>query len=83
MPGFSFKPTMKAVLEFNLPDDQYEYNLANDAWKYKSVLINLNEWLRRKVKYEADTMTEEEYRGYLHCRETLIGLLQEEDVDLD
>lgn len=43
---------MKAILEFNLPDDQAEYDLCNKAREMSHALNDVKEYLRRKVKYE-------------------------------
>lgn len=43
---------MKSILEFNLPEEQEEFETANDGWKYKSVLFDLDNFLRNKLKYE-------------------------------
>ena len=43
---------MKAILEFNLPDDQYEFDLAVDAREMYHALNDVRNYLRAKVKYE-------------------------------
>jgi hypothetical protein len=73
---------MKAILEFNLPDDQYEYNLARDAWRFKSVLIDMDNWLRNKVKYQEDVLSEDEYKAYCECRDKLTEMINEEGINL-
>ena len=45
---------MKAVLEFNLPDDQEEYELCNKAQDMSYALHQIQQYLRSKVKYETD-----------------------------
>lgn len=42
---------MKAILEFNLPEDDVEYNMASSAIKMHSVLWQLDQYLRSIVKY--------------------------------
>lgn len=37
---------MKGTLVFDLPEDQDSFKLAQDGWKYKLALDDLNEWLR-------------------------------------
>ncbi len=49
---------MKAVLEFNLPEEQEEYSEAINGSKYKSALQNIFNIVRYKLKYE--DMSEEE-----------------------
>jgi hypothetical protein len=73
---------MKAILKFNLPDDEYEYNLARDAWRYKSVLIDMDNWLRQKVKYQEEELSEDEHKAYYACRDKLTEMLNEERINL-
>ena len=50
---------MEAILKFNLPEDQEEFNNAVKADDYKFVLNKFREHLRREVKYnEALSRTE-------------------------
>lgn len=42
----------QAILKFNLPEEIADYLPAVNGWKWKQVLCNLDEFLRRKVKYE-------------------------------
>jgi len=72
---------MKAILEFNLPEDDYEYNLTRDAYRYKSSLHEINEWLRRKIKYESDTLSEDEYKAFCECKDKLVEILNEHKID--
>ena len=41
---------MKAILEFNLPEDDQDYNLANNALNFWRVLYELDQELRAKTK---------------------------------
>jgi hypothetical protein len=43
---------MKATIEFNLPDDQVEYDLCNKAQEMFDALKDVRNYLRSKVKYE-------------------------------
>ena len=50
---------MEAILKFNLPEDQEEFNNAVKADDYKFVLNKFREHLRKEVKYnEALSRTE-------------------------
>ena len=42
---------MKATLEFNLPDDQEEFNHATNGFNYYMALVEMDEWLRAEYKY--------------------------------
>lgn len=45
---------MKAILKFNLPEDQDAYQLASSAGKMHSVLWQLDQYLRSIGKYKTD-----------------------------
>jgi len=58
---------MKGILEFNLPEDQGEFEIACKGGKYFSALHELDNYLRSKIKYsEGDVKVYEEIRGYLN-----------------
>ena len=72
---------MKAVLEFNLPEDDHEFANATQGSKMRSVLWDFDQWLRAKVKYE--DLTDEQYQVYQGCRDHLRTLLYEENLDIE
>ena len=45
---------MKTTITFNLPEDDYEYNLANSAGDMASFMWDFQQYLRSQWKY-ADT----------------------------
>lgn len=59
---------MRAVLEFNLPEEQSEFDMANNAGHYFSTLWDLLQLLRDKAKYgesqfvDINELREEIYR---------------------
>jgi hypothetical protein len=74
---------MKAILEFNLPEDNIEYVLVNNAGKMHSVLWEIDQWLRSNTKYAPDTMSEDTYNAYLKCREQLQELMNDENISFN
>jgi hypothetical protein len=74
---------MKAILEFNLPEDNIEYELVNNAGKMHSVLWDMDQWLRSNTKYAPDTMSEDTYNAYLKCREQLQELMNDENISFN
>ena len=42
---------MKATLEFNLPEDQEEFNHATNGFNYYHALWEMDQWLRSEYKY--------------------------------
>ena len=45
---------MKAILEFNLPEEKDEYNFANNGINYYSALVEFDNWLRSEYKYNGN-----------------------------
>lgn len=57
---------MIAKLIFKLPDDEGDFELARNGWRYKSVIEEMYNWLRQLTKYQdKDTVTVEEVREKL------------------
>lgn len=60
----------KGILEFELPEEREDFETAQNGWKYKSILKELDEDLRRKLKYENHPPEArkifEEMRAYLN-----------------
>lgn len=71
---------MKAILEFNLPEDSYECKMAHNASAMHSVLWDLDQWLRSQVKH-AD-LNKEQWDCYKDCRDKLYELLNENNIEL-
>ena len=69
---------MKATLEFNLPEENSEYAMYQNAGKYHSVLWDLKTYLRNKLKYEEPTETSE--KVYTEIRDKLFELLNEQGI---
>lgn len=66
---------MKAVLIFNLPEEQSEHDTAVNGWKYKSVIWDMDNFLRNEIKH--NNKDYEEVRNKLH------ELLNENNVTLN
>jgi D-ribose pyranose/furanose isomerase RbsD len=74
---------MKAILEFNLPDDQQDFQLASNAMKFWSVLYVLDQDLRSKTKYASDDLSQDKYDAYEEIRDNLYELMRNENISLD
>jgi hypothetical protein len=74
---------MKAILEFNLPDDQQEFDLANSGLKFWSVLWELDQELRAKTKYASDDLPQDKYDAYQEVRDKLYELMSESNITFD
>jgi len=72
---------MKAILEFNLPEDQPEFNNAIKGGDWKHVCWEMDQYLRKRIKYD-ESLSEEQLRVYEGVREELYGFMVENKVDL-
>ena len=45
---------MKAILEFNLPEEKDEYDFANNGVNYYLTLVEFDNWLRSEYKYNGN-----------------------------
>jgi len=73
---------MKAILEFNLPDDDSEFTFATKGSKYYVALWDIDQWLRARIKYD-DTVTGEQYEAYEKTREELRDIMSSRGVSFD
>ena len=70
---------MKAILEFDLPDDSAEHRLAIDGWKWHRVVTELDNRLRTIVKHgDCEEILASEFRKILHEELEEAGLSLEE-----
>ena len=67
---------MKATLEYNLPDDQEDFNYATNGFNYYHALYEFDQWLRSEYKYNGK---EDMYE----VREKLREIILDNNVKLD
>ena len=73
---------MKAIIKFKLPEEQDKFDMFNQASSMYSVIWEMNNWLRGQTKYNADNLSEDTYEAFIECREKLIELLNENNIEL-
>ena len=73
----------KATLTFDLPEEQSEFDLANNASKYYSVLWDLDQYLRNFVKYPSDREDPILTDTMAKVRGELWKLMNEHNLNLD
>lgn len=66
---------MKATLEFNLPEDNQEFELTSKALKMYSTLWDLDVWLRSEIKYKDKELDK--------VRDKLRELMADNRIDFD
>lgn len=69
---------MKATLEFNLPEDQENFDTRLNAWKYRAVIADLNTFLRREMKIANNS----DVKVLGQCWEVLHELLDQQNLEL-
>jgi hypothetical protein len=48
------KEEMKAILEFNLPEDKEEFDVASRGMDWALLAWHIDQFIRNKIKYEQD-----------------------------
>jgi hypothetical protein len=67
---------MKAILEFELPEDNQEFRLATKASAMYSTLWELDQFLRAEIKYAGREQLDE-------VRDKLRELMNDNHIDFD
>lgn len=73
---------MKAILEFNLPEDNADFTMSTKAHSYHLALWDLDQHLRSEIKYN-DALSEDAYDTYVKVREKLRDLMNENNISFD
>jgi hypothetical protein len=73
---------MKAILEFNLPEDKQDFNLATKASDWWYVCWRMDQYLRKRVKYD-ESITEDQREVYEDMRGELWRMMNESNVSFD
>ena len=73
---------MKATLEFNLPDDQEDFQDAVNGLKWRLMVWDFDQKLRSQLKYN-DKLSSEQYKVYEEIRDLLYQKMNEDGLSLD
>jgi hypothetical protein len=71
---------MKAILKFNLPEEQPEFDLAVNGNKWSFVAWKIDQELRSKIKY-SESITEEQRDIYQEVRNLINEYMIEQGLD--
>ena len=74
--------TMKAILEFDLPDEQYEFHRAVEGRRWQWFAHDFNNYLRAQEKYN-ESLTDDQAEMLEKIREEFFRLLSENNLSLD
>ena len=72
---------MKAILEFNLPEENSDFQAAISGHNYKSAIWDFDQLLRSEMKYKE--LSDETYDAYKWCREELRKILLEDNLFIE
>jgi len=75
---------MEAILKFNLPEDQQDFDLAVNGAKAQSTLWEMDQWLRAQYKYMSDEeYSEDKYETFEKCRDQLREIMFENGLKFE
>jgi len=75
---------MKAILEFNLPEDQSDFDLAANGAKSQVALWEMDQWLRSQYKYMSDEeYSKDKYETFEKCRDQLREIMFENGLKFE
>lgn len=72
---------MKAILEFNLPDEDAEFYCATKGTAMLNALWDINQELRKLYKYEE--LNEDEWKIVEKIRDSFNEILNDNDINLN
>lgn len=71
---------MKAILEFDLHEENLEFETAVDGHKWAIVCWEMDQYLRAQTKYAPDTQTQEVYDALESAREELRSFMMQKGL---
>ena len=74
---------MKAILEFNLPEEEQEHRDAIDGPAWKQAAWDIDYVLRNAIKHGCDQCEDNKYAAFEHIRKELHEILEHHQLILD
>lgn len=74
---------MKAIIEFEFPDDQEQYQMANNASKMYLALWDIKQLLRSKLKYNPDGLNDEQLTQWEIMQDEFFEILDNNDLKIN
>lgn len=71
---------MKAILEFDLPEESHEHRDAINGNLYRSVISSTLDFIRQKLKYESHNLTDKEQSVLEELRGEILDSLNEDII---
>ena len=73
---------MKAILKFELPEDQDEYDVFIKANDMHYVIWEMKQWLRSETKYAPDDISDDTINALYKCRDKFNELINENNLEI-
>ena len=73
---------MKAILEFDLPDDQSDLESAINGYKWQLAMWDMSQYLRSKTKYAPDETSGEVIEALEKARDELFDILNNYNLEI-
>jgi hypothetical protein len=70
---------MKAILEFNLPEDSEEFNVASKSMEWAILAWDIDQMIRSLLKYHPDEYKTGE-QALEHVREEIYNIMEEKGL---
>ena len=74
---------MKATIEFELPEDQDQYEIANNASKMYLALWDIKQLFRSKLKYNSDGLNSEQLEQWEIMQDEFFEILDNNDLKIN
>jgi hypothetical protein len=74
---------MKAIIEFQLPKDQQEYEMANNASKMYMALWDIKQLFRSTLKYNPAGLNDEQLTQWEIMQDEFFVILDNNDLKLN
>jgi hypothetical protein len=74
---------MKAILEFDLPEEKQDFDFATQGGDWWNVCWQMDQWLRGQTKHAPDNMSDDTYKTLEECRDKLRELITNNGLDID
>jgi hypothetical protein len=72
---------MKAVLEFDLPEENADFKSAINGHNYKNAIWDFDQMLRSEMKHKE--LSDDTYKAYEYCRKELRRILEEDNLFIE
>jgi hypothetical protein len=72
---------MKAILEFDLPEENTDFKSAINGHNYKNAVWDFDQMLRSEMKHKE--LSDDTYKAYEYCRKELRRILEEDNLFIE